>query len=158
MTRARTTASGGRRTGGRRGDRGTATAELAVHARGDGVEAAGSLEKPERLELGFAREAYDPGESARVVIPVPFAGSLLLTIESAAVEWARVFRVEAGTFEADLPIPADCGTTLYAGAVLVRTLSGKIQLVRHQRQDQGYRTFDDEDEAVAFLEEALLGN
>ncbi|MBZ5710743.1 hypothetical protein [Nannocystis pusilla] len=45
-----------------------------------------------------------------------------------------------------------------AGAVLVRTLSGKIQLVRHERQDQGYRTFDDEDEAVAFLEEALAGN
>ncbi len=43
-----------------------------------------------------------------------------------------------------------------AGAVLVRTLSGKIQLTRHERLDRVYRTFDDEDEALAFLRDAVL--
>lgn len=44
-----------------------------------------------------------------------------------------------------------------AGAVLVRTLSGKIQLSRQERVDRAYRTFDDEDEALAFLRDALDG-
>jgi hypothetical protein len=43
----------------------------------------------------------------------------------------------------------------HIGAVLVRTLSGKIQLTRHERTDRAYRVFDDEAEALAFLDEAL---
>jgi hypothetical protein len=43
-----------------------------------------------------------------------------------------------------------------SGAVLVRTLSGKIQLTRHERTDHRvYRVFDDEAEALAFLVDAL---
>ena len=44
-----------------------------------------------------------------------------------------------------------------AGAVLVRTLSGKIQLSRQERVDRAYRSFDDEEEALAFLRDALDG-
>lgn len=44
-----------------------------------------------------------------------------------------------------------------AGAVLVRTLSGKIQLSRQERLDRAYRTFDDEEEALAFLRDAVDG-
>lgn len=43
-----------------------------------------------------------------------------------------------------------------AGAALVRTLSGKLQLARMERVDgSAYRTFDDEAEALAFLRDAL---
>lgn len=45
----------------------------------------------------------------------------------------------------------------HIGAVLVRTLSGKIQLTRHERVDRVYRVFDDEAEALAFLIDALDG-
>lgn len=45
----------------------------------------------------------------------------------------------------------------HLGAVLVRTLSGKIQLTRHERADRAYRVFDDEAEALAFLRDALDG-
>jgi hypothetical protein len=44
-----------------------------------------------------------------------------------------------------------------AGAVLVRTLSGKLQLGRHERTDRAYRAFDDEAEALAFLRDSLDG-
>ncbi len=43
----------------------------------------------------------------------------------------------------------------HIGAVLVGTLSGKIQLTRHERTDRAYRVFDDEAEALAFLREIL---
>ena len=43
----------------------------------------------------------------------------------------------------------------FIGAVLVRTLSGKIQLTRHERVDRVYRVFDDEAEAIAFLVDEL---
>lgn len=42
-----------------------------------------------------------------------------------------------------------------ASAVLVRTLSGKLQLHRMERTDGVYRTFDDEDEALAYLSATL---
>lgn len=45
----------------------------------------------------------------------------------------------------------------HIGAVLVGTLSGKIQLTRHERTDRVYRVFDDEAEALAFLVDALDG-
>lgn len=45
----------------------------------------------------------------------------------------------------------------HCGAVLVRTLSGKIQLSRLERADQNYRAFDDEAEAIAFLRDTLDG-
>jgi hypothetical protein len=44
-----------------------------------------------------------------------------------------------------------------AGAVLVRTLSGKLQLGRLEREDRAYRAFDDEAEALAFLRDSLDG-
>lgn len=44
---------------------------------------------------------------------------------------------------------------LGASAVLVRTLSGKLQLHRMERADGVYRTFDDEDEALAYLSATL---
>lgn len=43
----------------------------------------------------------------------------------------------------------------HAGAVLVRTLSGKLQLGRLEREDRAYRAFDDEAEALAFLRDAV---
>lgn len=43
-----------------------------------------------------------------------------------------------------------------AGAVLVRTLSGKLQLGRLEREDRAaYRAFDDEAEALAFLRDEV---
>jgi hypothetical protein len=42
-----------------------------------------------------------------------------------------------------------------AGAVLVRTLGGKLQLGRLEREDRAYRAFDDEAEALAALRDAL---
>jgi len=45
----------------------------------------------------------------------------------------------------------------HVGAVLVRTLSGKIQLSRHERVDRVYRVFDDEAEVLAFLRDTLDG-
>ena len=44
-----------------------------------------------------------------------------------------------------------------AGAVHVRTFSGKLQLHRLERSDRAYRTFDDEEEALAYLEAVLDG-
>lgn len=44
-----------------------------------------------------------------------------------------------------------------ASAVLVQTLSGKLQLHRMERTDRVYRTFDDEDEALAYLTATLAG-
>lgn len=45
----------------------------------------------------------------------------------------------------------------HVGAVLVRTMSGKIQLTRHERADRAYRVFDDEAEVLAFLRDSLDG-
>ena len=47
---------------------------------------------------------------------------------------------------------------LGASAVLVRTLSGKLQLHRMERTDRVYRTFDDEDEALAYLASMLAAD
>jgi len=45
----------------------------------------------------------------------------------------------------------------HVGAVLVRTMSGKIQLSRNERVDRVYRAFDDEAEVLAFLRDSLDG-
>ena len=42
-----------------------------------------------------------------------------------------------------------------AGAALVDTLGGRLQLHRLERIDRAYRTFDDEEEALAYLDAAL---
>jgi len=56
------------------------------------------------------------------------------------------------TFEEAIREPrARLFADLGASAVLVRTLSGKLQLHRMERTDRVYRTFDDEDEALAYL-------
>ncbi|MBI4604412.1 MAG: alpha-2-macroglobulin family protein [Planctomycetes bacterium] len=97
-----------------------AAAEVAVDVRGPGAGSIASSERPERLEIAFAKDTYRPGENARVVVRAPFAGALLLTTEGAGVETARVFRVGEGVFETDVPVPREAPGSFYAAATLVR--------------------------------------
>ncbi len=110
-----------------------AAAELYVFAGGPGVGfTPASLERPERLDITFARSAYRPGETARVRVKAPFAGTLLLTLEGDKVHWAHVMKTEGPYAEADLPLPADATAAFYVGASIVRGVDPNARWLPHR--------------------------
>lgn len=92
---------------------------LVFHAT-EGLEADEGMPsaEPERLELVLDREEYAPGDLARVLVKSPFAGTLLLTVETDRVLDQRVMEVPGGGIELEWPVQ----DRLRGGAFLVGTV------------------------------------
>ena len=59
---------------------------------GQPIAATGS---PHRVGLSLDRVSYRPGEMARVAVEAPFAGELLLSVETDHVAWAETFTLSS---------------------------------------------------------------
>ena len=79
-----------------------------------------SREKPGRVELAWDKEAYRPGETARLQVRAPFAGPALLTVETDRVREARTVTLEKNTAEFEMPVMADYAPNAYCSLTLIR--------------------------------------
>lgn len=87
-------------------DDGVAT-ELALYAL-DGASADGvAVERPERVEVAFEQTRYAPGSEAVAQLRLPFAGTLLVTLETDRVVWSEVIDAADRSLSVRIPVPAD---------------------------------------------------
>ncbi len=79
-----------------------------------------SIEQPTRLELVLDRDRYVPGQDATLLVRGPFAGRLLLTIESDRVLWQRVLEMTDKQVHVPLTVPAGVRGGAFVTATLIR--------------------------------------
>ena len=100
---------------------------LRVQGADPGSLAAASLPDAGRLALSFDKEAYGPGETARLKVRAPFAGRLLLSVEREKVFQSLEKEVPAGTSYVELPVTGELQPNAYATGLLVRTPSEELR-------------------------------
>ena len=83
------------------------------------VEAA-SLETPDGLEMALDKEAYAPGDTAKLTIAARHAGELLVTVGSERLLAVRTVAVVKGDNLVEIPIGADWGAGAYVTATAFR--------------------------------------
>ena len=88
---------------------------------GWGAAGAGS-ETPDFLDLSLDREAYSPGDTARVRIVAPNPGQLLVAVMGDRLIETRTLSVEAGDALVDLPVSENWGAGAYVTATLIRPM------------------------------------
>ena len=71
-------------------------------------------ETPDMLRVASDKEAYAPGETARLRIEAPFAGEALLAIATDRIISTRSVTVPAGGTTIEVPVAADWGPGAYA--------------------------------------------
>ena len=91
-----------------------------------------SLEKPENVEVAPDRAEYAPGETARILVKAPFAGTLVLTLEQDRVLTSSVFQMPTNTLEVPVPLSADHMPNVYATAVVVRPVRPAEKWMPHR--------------------------
>jgi hypothetical protein len=69
---------------------------------------------PDKLEAVFDKTSYQPGETAKLFIKAPFAGSAELAIASDRVLSLRALDLPAGGASLDVPVDASWGSGVYA--------------------------------------------
>jgi len=86
-----------------------------------GGDAAWARSDDERLELVLARDRFEVGETARVLVPSPWPeGHALVTVEREGVIWQQVVPVEGATPVLDVPITEAMQPNAYIAVALVR--------------------------------------
>ncbi|MEI7657305.1 MAG: MG2 domain-containing protein [Phycisphaerae bacterium] len=80
--------------------------------------------RPERVAMTIERDPA-PGEAAKATIVSPFAGTMLLSLESDRVHWRSVRAVEAGVTVVEVPLPASVRGGAFLAAAVVRGLDAK---------------------------------
>ena len=86
------------------------------------ARATGSAGAPEAVELRADRERYAPGDTARLLVRSPFAGTLLLTLETDRVLLERVVALDGPEATVALPLPAELRGDAFVSATVVRPL------------------------------------
>ncbi len=79
-----------------------------------------SMEQPDRIEIDFDKNMYEPGENAVVQIRAPFGGTLLLTVEKEKVLEFITYRMENNSAEINLPIKRDYFPNVYISATIIK--------------------------------------
>ena len=98
-----------------------ASTQLDFYASGWGY-APWAIEDPTRIELDLDREVYASGDTAKVQVRAPFAGTLLLTVERDGVHEKIVQRLDGNTAEIAVPIRAAYRPNVYVTATVVRAV------------------------------------
>ena len=81
-----------------------------------------SLDQPERLELVLDQPQYKPGSTAKVLVKSPFAGTLVLCVETDRVIEQRVVAMPENTTTLEIPIPATLRGGAFITAAVVRAI------------------------------------
>lgn len=84
------------------------------------AQGAWSRESPDRVELVFDKEAYRPGETARVQARVPFAGEAWVTLSSDRVLESRVLAVTNNTLTLDWAVAEAHAPSVAVSVTVVR--------------------------------------
>jgi uncharacterized protein YfaS (alpha-2-macroglobulin family) len=79
-----------------------------------------SREKPDAVELALDKQSYKPGETAKLLIKAPFAGTALLSIASDHVLESRLIELAKNTAEVEIPVRAEFAPNVYCSITLVR--------------------------------------
>ncbi len=85
-------------------------------------EADPSLASPHRVTLKLEKEKYLAGETAKVRVAAPFAGRLLLTLETDRPLEQRVLLMDNEEMVVDLPIPDEVRGSAFLSASVIRPL------------------------------------
>ena len=80
------------------------------------------MNRPERLDIVLDKDVYVPGETAKVVVKSPFAGTMLLCVEADRVIEKRIIEMERNTVSVDLPVHATLRGGAYLTASVVRAV------------------------------------
>jgi uncharacterized protein YfaS (alpha-2-macroglobulin family) len=82
--------------------------------------AATSTETPDGLEVALDKDAYAPGEIAKLQVSPRFAGELLVTVGADSLLATYTASVPQGGATVDIPVSADWGAGAYVTATLFR--------------------------------------
>jgi hypothetical protein len=80
---------------------------------------------PDRLEMALDKPAYRIGETARLRLVAPAAGTALVTVLSNRVIARQSVAVSAGANDIPLPVSDDWGAGAYVTATVLRPLAGE---------------------------------
>lgn len=84
-----------------------------------GGSATVAMDQPERLEIITDKEMYLPGQTAKVLIRSPIAGTLLLTTETDRVVEHRIEALTENSLELEVPLAEDSrGSVFLTGSIV----------------------------------------
>jgi len=84
------------------------------------VSVAGGGETPDLLDVAADRATYRHGETARVRLEAPFAGTATVLVLTDRVRSLRTLAVPRGASTVEIPVDRDWGAGAYAAVMLVR--------------------------------------
>ncbi len=99
----------------------TATAEIGFYVSG-WRNMPVSMEHPTRLDMTLDKPAYRPGQTAKLNIKAPFAGTLLLTVEREKVLSHRTIVMKENTATVSIPIRSTYKPNVYLSGTLTRAI------------------------------------
>ena len=80
------------------------------------------MDRPERVEIVLDKPAYEPGDTAKVLVRSPVSGTMLLTMETDRVVTHRIVQLTEGTARLDLPVPGDLRGGAFVTATVIRPI------------------------------------
>ena len=99
----------------------TATAEIGFYVSG-WRNMPVSMEHPTRLDMTLDKASYRPGQTAKLNIKAPFAGTLLLTVEREKVLSHRTIVMKENTATLSIPIRDTYKPNVYLSGTLTRAI------------------------------------
>ncbi len=132
-----------------------------------------SRENPERLEIRLVSAAgtpaqtadeapldakaaannapvrFEPSQKIRAIIRSPFAGQLLLTVETDDVLWTKVVAMPKPTTEVEFALPAAARPNAYVTASVIRPVDPNAQWQTHRAYGVANVLVDDADRKLA---------
>ena len=106
---------------------------LDFYAGAQATESTQPIGDPTGVELELDRETHRPGEKARVTVRAPFAGRLLVTVESDRVVARRVARMKKNVRRLEIPLPESLRGTAFVTASVVRPIDPEKKSWRPHR-------------------------
>ena len=91
-----------------------------------------SREKPDAVELTLDKAVYAPGETAKLLIKAPFAGTALLSIASDHVLESRVIELTKNTAATEIPVRAEFTPNVYCSITLIRPARAESVWTAHR--------------------------
>ncbi len=92
-----------------------------------GSDAFWGMQDNSHLDLIADKTAYAPGDTARILVPAPYAGmTALMTIERSSIMEHRVMTLQGTDEVLEIPITAEHAPNIYVSVVLVKPAEGDL--------------------------------
>ncbi|MBP7829761.1 MAG: hypothetical protein KA248_07570 [Kiritimatiellae bacterium] len=95
-------------------------------------------DRPDQVELTADRDAYAPGDSARVMLQAPFAGTALLTVENDRILDRRVVRMTNSSELVEIPLRDEYAPGVYAAVTMIRPAVAESVWTAHRAAGIAY--------------------